>query len=57
MRYPKRSHYKYVKSRNRVQNWAHYQAGLQQRCALTVWLSEAALEAWLAPAKGETIPV
>jgi len=52
MRYPKRSQYKYAKSRYRVQNWADYEAGLQTRGALTVWLSDAALEAWRAPATG-----
>jgi hypothetical protein len=36
MRYPKRSQYKYAKSRCRVQNWADYEAGLQKRGALTV---------------------
>jgi hypothetical protein len=52
MKYPKRSQYKYVKSRNRVQNWAQYEAGLRNRCALPVWLSDAALSAWFAPASG-----
>ncbi len=50
MRYPKRSQYKYAKSRYRVRNWAEYEAGLQKRGDLTVWLSDAALEAWRAPA-------
>lgn len=52
MRYPKRSQYKYAKSRYRVQNWAYYEAALQKRGALTVWLSKAALDAWRAPATG-----
>ena len=52
MRYPKRSQYKYAKSRYRVLNWAEYETGLQRRGALTVWLSDAALEAWRAPATG-----
>jgi hypothetical protein len=52
MRYPKRSQYKYAKSRYRVKNWAEYEAGLQKRGALTVWLSDTALEAWRAPASG-----
>jgi hypothetical protein len=52
MRYPKRSQYKYAKSRYRVRNWAYYEAGLQRRGALTVWLSDRALEAWRAPATG-----
>jgi hypothetical protein len=45
MRYPKRSQYKYAKSRFLVQDWAEYETGLQRRSALTVWLSDAALEA------------
>ena len=52
MRYPKRSQYKYAKSRYQVRNWAKYEVGLQMRGALTVWLSDAALEAWRAPAIG-----
>lgn len=43
MKYPKRSQYKYAKSRYRVRNWADYEAGLQRRGDLTVWLSDAAL--------------
>jgi len=38
MRYPKRSQYKHAKSRYRVRNWAEYEAGLQKRGDLTVWL-------------------
>ena len=52
MRYPKRSQYKYAKSRYRVRNWADYEAGLRKRGDLTVWLSDTALEAWRAPASG-----
>ena len=52
MRYPKRSQYKYAKSRYRVRNWSDYEAGLRKRGALTVWLSDTALEAWRAPASG-----
>jgi len=51
--YPKRSQYKYAKSRYRVRNWAEYEAGLQKRGDLTVWLSDAALDAWRAPASGK----
>ncbi len=40
MKYPKRSQYKYAKSRYRVRNWAEYEAGLQKRGDLTVWLSD-----------------
>ena len=53
MKYPKRSQYKYAKSRYRVLNWAEYEAGLQKRGDLTVWLSDAALDAWRAPASGK----
>ncbi|MFH1762835.1 MAG: IS5 family transposase [Gemmatimonadota bacterium] len=52
MKYPKRSQYKYAKSRYRVRNWAEYEAGLQKRGALTVWLSDDALDAWHAPSSG-----
>ena len=45
MWYPKRSQYKYAKSRYRVRNWGDYETGLQRRGSLTVWLSDAALEA------------
>ncbi len=50
MKYSKRSQYKYAKSRYRVRNWAEYEAGLQKRGDLTVWLSDAALDVWHAPA-------
>jgi hypothetical protein len=53
MKYPKRSQYKYAKSRYRVRNWAEYEVGLQKRGDLTVWLSDAALDAWRAPASGK----
>ena len=53
MRYPKRSQYKYAKARYRVQNWAQYEAGLRRRGDLTVWLSDAAVDAWRAPASGK----
>ena len=53
MKYPKRSQYKYAKSRYRVRNRAEYEAGLQRRGDLTVWLSDAALDAWRAPPSGK----
>ena len=53
MKYPKRSQYKYAKSRYRVRNWAEYEAGLQKRGDLTVWISDAALDAWRAPPSGK----
>jgi len=53
MRYPKRSQYKYAKSRYRVRNWAEYEAGLQKRGDLTVWLSDDALESWRAAPSGK----
>jgi hypothetical protein len=40
MKYPKRSQYKYAKSRYRIGNWSEYEAGLRRRGDLTVWLSE-----------------
>jgi hypothetical protein len=53
VKYPKRSQYKYVKSQYRVRNWTEYEAGLQRRGDLTVWLSDTALAAWRAPASGK----
>ncbi len=53
MKYPKRSQYKYAKSRYRVRNWAEYEAGLQQRGDLTVWLSDDALDSWRAAPSGK----
>ena len=53
MMYPKRSQYKYAKSQYRVRNWSEYEAGLQRRGDLTVWLSDDALESWRAPASGK----
>ncbi len=53
MKYPKRSQYKYAKSRYRVLNWAEYEAGLQRRGDLTVWLTNDALDSWRAPASGK----
>ena len=55
MKYPKRNQYKYTKSRYRVQNWAEYEASLQRRGDLTVWLSDAALDAWRIPANGKPL--
>ena len=46
MKYPKRSQYKYAKSQYRVRNWPEYERGLQMRGDFTVWLSDAALDAW-----------
>ena len=53
MKYPKRSQYRHAKSPYRVSNWAEYEAGLRRRGDLTVWLSDAALDAWRAPASGK----
>jgi hypothetical protein len=52
MRYPKRSQYKCAKSRYRIRNWPEYEVGLRNRGDLTVWLSDATLDAWRAPASG-----
>jgi hypothetical protein len=52
MKYPKRSQYKYAKSRYRVRNWPEYEAGLCRRGDVTVWFSEDAIEAWRAPPSG-----
>ena len=53
MKYQKRSQYEYAKSRYRVRNWPEYEAGLQRRGNLTLWLSDSALRAWRAPASGK----
>ena len=54
MKYPKRSQYKYTKSQYRIQNWPEYEAGLQRRGDLTVWLTDDALDSWRAPASART---
>jgi hypothetical protein len=53
MKYPKRSQSKYAKSRYRVGNWSEYEAGLQKRGNLTVWLSDDALDSWRAETNGK----
>ncbi len=53
VKYPKRSQYKYAKSRYRVRNWRKYEAGLRKRGDLTVWLSDDALNSWRAPPSGK----
>ena len=53
MKYPKRSQYKYAKSRYRVRNWSDYDAALRRRGDVTVWLSDDALESWRTPANGK----
>ena len=46
MKYPKRNQYEHAKSQYRIRNWPEYEAGLQKRGNLTVWLSDEALDAW-----------
>ncbi len=53
MKYPKRNQYKHAKSQYLVRNWPEYEAGLRRRGDVTVWLSDAALNAWRAPASGK----
>ena len=53
MKYPKRNQYKHPKSQYRVRNWPEYEAGLQKRGDLTVWLSDEALDAWRETPKGK----
>ena len=53
MRYPKRSQYRYAKSRYRVRNWAEYEAGLRSRGDLTIWLADDTLDAWRAVHSGK----
>jgi len=45
----KRRH-KIPKARYRVTNWPDYDAALVRRGSLTLWVTEAALAAWHAPA-------
>ena len=53
MKYPKRSQYKYAKTRYRIGNWPEYEAGLRRRGDLTVWLSEDAINSWREPPSGK----
>ncbi len=53
MKYPKRSQYKYAKSRYRIGNWPEYEAGLRRRGDLTVWLSDDAINSWREPPSGK----
>ena len=53
MKYPKRSQYKYAKSRYRVRNWTEYEAGLRDRGDLTIWISDDALDSWRATPSGK----
>jgi len=53
MKYPKRSQYKYAKTRYRIGNWPEYEAGLRQRGDLTVWHSEDAITSWREPPSGK----
>ncbi|MCK5711935.1 MAG: transposase, partial [Hyphomicrobiaceae bacterium] len=53
MKYPKRSQYKYAKSRYRVRNWPEYEAGLRRRGDLTIWFSEDAIKSWREPPSGK----
>ena len=53
MKYPKRSQYKYTKSRYRIGHWPEYEAGLRRRGDLTVWLSEDAISSWREPPSGK----
>ncbi len=53
MKYPKRSQYSYAKSRYGIRDWPQYEAGLRSRGDLTVWLSDAAPDAWRAPPSGK----
>ena len=53
MKYPKRSQYKYAKSRYRIRNWPEYEASLRRRGDLTIWLSEDAIKSWREPPSGK----
>ena len=45
--------HKIPRARYRVTNWPHYDAALVRRGSLTLWITEAALAAWHAPATGK----
>ncbi len=49
MKYPKRTQYKYTKRPYGVRNWAEYDAALQRRGDLTLWIADDTIEAWQAP--------
>ena len=51
--YPKRSQLKYTRKPYRVRNWPEYEKALRNRGQLTLWFSEDAIKAWLAPAKSK----
>ena len=53
MNYPKRSQYKYAKSRYQIGNWPEYEAGLRRRGDLTIWLSEDAINSRREPPSGK----
>ena len=53
MKYPKRSQYRYAKSRYRIGNWPEYEAGFRLRGDLTVWLSEDVINSWREPPSGK----
>ena len=55
MKYPKRSQYKYAKSRYRVRNWREYEVGLRRLGDLTIWLSENAINSWREPPSGALV--
>ena len=57
MKYPKRCQYQHAKSQYRVRNWPEYEDGLQKRGDLTVWLSDAALDAWRETPSGKPTTV
>ena len=34
------------KSKNKITNWPEYNRALTQRCSITLWVDESAIEAW-----------
>ena len=45
--------HKIPEAKYRVTNWPAYDAALVRRGSLTVWMTEAAIAAWQAPATGK----
>jgi hypothetical protein len=52
----KRSQAKYVKHAYKTTNWREYEAGLQQRGSLTVWISEDEVAGWGSPEREQRKP-
>ena len=52
----KRSQAKHVKHSYKIRNWPEYEAGLQERGSLTLWISEDELKGGAPPKRGQRKP-